>query len=241
MRFVDGRTPDTQPSYHQGGWVKALPPDDRRSLWFDALGTLGNLHRSTIGSPLITRYSRETPARTDFAFWLSYWENHYAQSAGDNRLSLMVQIAGWLRNNEPRSRRCALCWGDARIGNMIFDEHLKCAAMIDWELFSIGDPTQDLAYCLYSDDHFVFANSDQSNLSWPTHEESVARYEEAAGFPVDRQVLSFYRIYSGYWIVCTLSRLIEIQKRSGNLPAETNVDERFTPVAYLRKEWESNR
>jgi aminoglycoside phosphotransferase (APT) family kinase protein len=119
---------------------------------------------------------------------------------------------------------------------MLFDDAGLPAAFVDWELFSLGDPIRDLAYWLYSDDHFVYANG-KAVSGWPSAEVSIAAYERGAGAPVDRHKLAFYRIFQGYHIVSTLTRLVQIRKALGQLPADLEVGEDFTPVSYLRDQW----
>ena len=53
--------------------------------------------------------------------------------------------------------RPALCWGDSRIGNMIFGADQRVAAVLDWEMVTAGDPVQDLAWYLLLDRHHTMA------------------------------------------------------------------------------------
>ncbi len=133
-----------------------------------------------------------------------------------------------------------MCWGDARLGNAAFDAEGRCAGFFDWELFSIGDPVRDLAYWLYTDDHFIYASGKKLE-GWPSHDDSIAAYEAGAGYRVDRNALDFYRVYQGYHIVSTLTRLIQIKKQAGQMPADLEVGEHFTPVSYLQQEWDRVR
>ena len=52
------------------------------------------------------------------------------------------------RRVPPATDRPALCWGDSRIGNMIFGADQRVAAVLDWEMVTAGDPVQDLAWYL---------------------------------------------------------------------------------------------
>jgi aminoglycoside phosphotransferase (APT) family kinase protein len=236
MSFVEGRTPDTNPSHHQGGWLYEADAGFRNALWLNALQSLGAFHRATHGRHEIERFAKDIDGRSEFTHLLDYWSGHYALGCAGKPLSLMSELECWLRENEPPENRRAICWGDARIGNMLFDDAGLPAAFVDWELFSLGDPIRDLAYWLYSDDHFVYANG-KAVSGWPSTEASIAAYERGAGVPVDRRTLAFYRIFQGYHIVSTLTRLVQIRKALGQLPADLEVGEDFTPVSYLRDQW----
>jgi aminoglycoside phosphotransferase (APT) family kinase protein len=213
-----------------------MKPSERRTLWLNGLRELGKLHDRTRDKAELERFSKARAGRSDFAASVDYWEAHYLASSETNPLQLMVDIAAWMRAHEPIEARRAVCWGDSRIGNALFDDEGQCVGFVDWELFSIGDPIRDLAYWLYTDEHFVYAGG-RALEAWPTSAESIAAYEEGARFSVNAGDLAFYRIYQGYHIVCTLSRLIQIKKSAGQLPAQLQVDAQFTPVAFLKKEW----
>jgi aminoglycoside phosphotransferase (APT) family kinase protein len=238
MSFVEGQTPPSNPSPHAAGMLVEMSPEARRRLWFSGLECLAQLHRV---DPLRAGFrflSRANGGESEFLAGLSYWERHYESSCDVGPLPLMIDTAVWLRRHAPSEDRLSLVWGDARIGNMLFDDAQRCVGMIDWELASLGDPLQDLAYWSYSDDHFAWIAGGPLP-GWPGCTETVETYETAAGVRVDQRQFKFYRIYAGYWIVCTLSQLVKIKKACGQLPVSVRVDEAFTPVRFLRDELET--
>lgn len=53
----------------------------------------------------------------------------------------------WLRSNRPRSEPpLSLCWGDPRIGNVLYGSDWSQQALLDWEMASIGAGEMDLAW-----------------------------------------------------------------------------------------------
>jgi len=62
-----------------------------------------------------------------------------------------VALDNWLHANLPPESGTAIVHDDFRIGNMIVDIGTGCvAAVLDWELATIGDPLADLGYLLTS-------------------------------------------------------------------------------------------
>ncbi|HWS45250.1 MAG TPA: phosphotransferase, partial [Acidimicrobiia bacterium] len=48
--------------------------------------------------------------------------------------------------------RASLLWGDARLGNVMYDDGGDVVALLDWELASIGPAEMDLAWYLGLDE-----------------------------------------------------------------------------------------
>jgi aminoglycoside phosphotransferase (APT) family kinase protein len=91
--------------------------------------------------------------------------------------------------------------GDYRLDNMILTDSGEVAAVVDWELCTLGDPLADLgtlmAYWPERDAPEVSLGT-PANLApgFPTRQELAARYAEASGR--DLAELDFYTAL-GYW------------------------------------------
>lgn len=61
------------------------------------------------------------------------------------------QIAAWLEGNRPRSFSPGILHGDFHIANVMYrNDSAELAAIVDWELATIGDPLIDLGWILAS-------------------------------------------------------------------------------------------
>jgi aminoglycoside phosphotransferase (APT) family kinase protein len=59
----------------------------------------------------------------------------------------LERVAEWLAANVPTSPRAALVHGDYRLGNVMFaPSEPRLAAVLDWEMATIGDPLADIGY-----------------------------------------------------------------------------------------------
>jgi aminoglycoside phosphotransferase (APT) family kinase protein len=102
-----------------------------------------------------------------------------------------VEVVGeWLKANLPQSPAATIVHGDYRLGNVLLaaGAPARIAAVLDWEMSTIGDPLADLGYfcTLYVErDDPSLGKFELSGVTreegWPTRAELVARYEERSG------------------------------------------------------------
>jgi aminoglycoside phosphotransferase (APT) family kinase protein len=102
-----------------------------------------------------------------------------------------VEVVGeWLKANLPDSPAATIVHGDYRLGNVLLAPAApaRIAAILDWEMSTIGDPLADLGYfcTLYVErDDPSLGKFELSGVTrqegWPTRAELVARYEERSG------------------------------------------------------------
>jgi aminoglycoside phosphotransferase (APT) family kinase protein len=99
-------------------------------------------------------------------------------------------VGAWLRDNLPRSPAATVVHGDYRLGNVLLapGAPARIAAVLDWEMSTIGDPLADLGYfcTLYIEPgdppvgKFELSSVTRAE-GWPTRAELVAHYEERSG------------------------------------------------------------
>jgi len=74
------------------------------------------------------------------------WTKQYAATRTDD-IPQMEKLATWLASRVPASTDATIVHGDYRVGNTILaPQEPRIAAVLDWELATIGDPLADLAY-----------------------------------------------------------------------------------------------
>ncbi|MCW2996367.1 MAG: phosphotransferase family protein [Conexibacter sp.] len=117
--------------------------------------------------------------------FLGLWEHNKTREIPE------VEVVGtWLKENLPASPAATIVHGDYRLGNVLLapEPPSKIAAVLDWEMSTIGDPLADLGYfcTLYVErDDPTLGKFELSRVTreegWPTRAELVARYEERSG------------------------------------------------------------
>lgn len=82
--------------------------------------------------------------------WLSQLESYGAYEGWPGLDDQGIEkIAKWLDDNCPREFTPGIIHGDAHIGNVMFENNSgEVAALIDWELTTIGDPLIDLGWLI---------------------------------------------------------------------------------------------
>lgn len=59
----------------------------------------------------------------------------------------LEHVASWLADNQPADSESTFVHGDYRLGNLLFAPSMRLAAVLDWEMATLGDPLADLGYC----------------------------------------------------------------------------------------------
>ena len=121
------------------------------------------------------------------------WSKQYATDAEAGRVAAMDRLVAWLRANlPPDSGQGRVVHGDFRCDNMVFaSDEARVAAVLDWELSTLGDPAADFVYHLmmYRMPAGMFTGLqglDFPALGIPSEEDYVAAYcrrTRRAGLP----------------------------------------------------------
>ena len=148
---------------------------------------------------------------------LERWAQLYRTAADDLRFD-ESDLYRALAVSVPAPVPARILHGDYRLGNMRFVED-RLAAIIDWEIWSIGDPRTDLAWLLaYTDpvQRFVSrrdAANQAASDAMPDRDQLLAEYLAVRHENVDK--LSWFLAYCYYKIASTTSVLA---KRNRLLP-----------------------
>jgi aminoglycoside phosphotransferase (APT) family kinase protein len=211
MRRVDGQVPADNPGYHGEGWMTELPPDAQRRVWESGLDAMARIHQLDRGSIGLGWIEPVDPARQ---LELDREYRHFA--CGDAPYPAVDRAFELLAAGVPPVVEPALCWGDSRIGNMIFDDHQRVAAVLDWEMVTAGDPVQDLAWYLLLDRHHVMAFGAERLPGLPSRSASIARWEAASGRTAEH--LAWYELLGAARYASIMVRVMTLLDRSGIFP-----------------------
>jgi aminoglycoside phosphotransferase (APT) family kinase protein len=122
------------------------------------------------------------------ARWRGQLESYreYEGWAGPDDIPGIEHVANWLETNRPRDFKPGIIHGDYHLANVMYRfDSGNLAAIVDWELTTIGDPLLDLGWLMatWPDPQGARATGSVGIQPWegfPTAKELVARYAEGS-------------------------------------------------------------
>jgi aminoglycoside phosphotransferase (APT) family kinase protein len=134
------------------------------------------------------------------------WERQLAGYAalpgwpGRGALPDVDRLARWIEANRPADTEPGLLHGDFHLANvMVRADTPALAAIVDWELATIGDPLVDLGWLLATWPEPDGSGGTMTVEPWdgcPAADELIARY--AAGSARDVSAVGWYRVLAAY-------------------------------------------
>ena len=172
MEMVEGRT-------IWDGTMPDLMPAQRRAHYLAMIDTLADLHNVDHVAIGLADYGR--PGNY-FERQVARWTKQY-RGAETEQMPVMERLIEWLPRTVPAQTGTSIVHGDYRVDNLRFapGTEARVAAVLDWELSTLGDPVADLTYYLMS---WVTAPEGRSGVlgrtgpetGIPPLEEMLARY-----------------------------------------------------------------
>jgi len=163
----------------------ALPgvsPAARRAMYDSMNDVLARLHAVDYTAVGLGDYGK--PGNY-FSRQIHRWTSQYRASETE-RFDSMERLIEWLPAHLPAEDATTLVHGDFRPGNLIMHPtEPRVAAVLDWELSTLGHPLADLAYyCLpyrFTREWEGLADKNLAELGIPPEQEYVAAYCARAG------------------------------------------------------------
>ena len=175
-----------------------LDAEGNRRLSHAAVDTLADLHRVDPASVGLESLGRGPGyPRRQVEGWSDRWEKARTWNVGSFR-----RVRDWLRERVPDDVATCVIHNDWRLDNIVFsaDDPPRVAAVLDWEMATLGDPLMDLgcalAYWVQADDDVVMRATRRQPTQLPgmlTRREVVERYLERSGLAA--RDITFYEVF----------------------------------------------
>lgn len=216
MGFVDGEVPTESPPYTEGGFFVEATAAQRRQMIDRGLAQVAAIHAVEVGDAFDWLLPGDQSPGT--AHQVGLWDRFVQTELRGRAFPLLTDTFGWLHANLPTDESVGLCWGDARPGNIIWN-NFGPACLTDFEAASFGSPIQDLGWWLMFDRTM---HPDGSRLPGdPTIPEQVAMYEAHSGRSADH--VDFHTIFAAARYSAIVVRVMNRLVDRGDLPADQTI------------------
>ena len=228
MNRVDGVVPpDVLPYPFGDNWLYDADPRDQRRLQESTVEAIASLHAIDRATERFPWLERSEAGDSRLRRHVAHTRAWYDVVAREGAPSPLVERAfAWLVKHWPDTESDpVLCWGDARIGNVIYDDFTP-AALLDWEMAGLGPRELDVCWLVCG--HLVFQDLTVA-LGLPgmpdflRPEDVAGHYQSLTGYEI--RDLDFHLAYAAtQWAVVFL-RTGQRQAHFGERELPDNLEE----------------
>lgn len=205
MEKMQGRVPVSIPPYAREGWLSKATPAQCRTLWENAVEQLAAIQNVPLDKLDFLKGPRgaenglaqEWDKYERFNVWIQEYVGSPALAKGLERL----------RATMPANPPEGLVWGDARIGNMMFDDAMNVVCVMDWEQPSLGGALNDLAWFTVISETMHCRNATVGAYleGMGSREETIALWEQHTG--KSAADIEWFEDFTNFKMTCTGLRM----------------------------------
>jgi len=228
MGFCEGRIPPDKPPMMLAGWLKEeATPADRAAMWQSGVEVLARIHAIDLERHDFSRLPRAAAGESILAQEIRTFDRMWKpelRPVGDPAIG-----AGWshLQATVPKDGAPALCWGDSRVGNLIFRDN-RPVAVLDWEMANVSDPRTDLGWYIWIDRCNSEGLGAERLAGIPDPQEVYRRWSELTGRSIE--VMAWFELFAVVRYAIVLERKFEVMRESHPDLVVPNFPARFIPA-----------
>ncbi|WP_113963328.1 phosphotransferase family protein [Mycobacterium shimoidei] len=222
MAAIDGWSPV------DGGWPAPFDTDlaARRGLAFELVEGAAKLGRVDWRAQGLEGFGRpEGFHERQVDRWLAFLDDYRVRE-----LPGLDEAAEWLRRNRPAHYTPGIMHGDYQFANVMFAHGApaRLAAIVDWEMTTVGDPLLDLAWCLlgYDGEHPRSDGFYLDMTGMPARSELLAHYESVSGLSTEN--IHYYLVLANWKLGIVLEKTYAAGVRTGKV--DPKITEAFGPM-----------
>jgi aminoglycoside phosphotransferase (APT) family kinase protein len=222
MEFIDGLIPPDNPPYTLDGWLKEASPEVQEKVFWgtiDSIAEVAALDPATLELPTLLH---------GLDAQLDYYEAFLEGVEKHEELTVARRAFAWLTANKPEDDGTVFCWGDSRVGNVMYTPAGDRLAVVDWEMACFGSPSQDIAWTWFLDRHHAEGMGAARLPGFPSKEAMIARFEERSGRSA--KAFDYYELFAGFRFCVIMGRLTVIFKDWGLIPADNDMASNNAPA-----------
>jgi aminoglycoside phosphotransferase (APT) family kinase protein len=222
MDFVEG------PILRTAKEAAVFDEDERRRIGERVVETLVELHDVDPDAVGLTDLGRkEDYVQRQLKRWQRQWEGSKTRE-----VPLVEEVHDRLTERVPEQGPATIVHGDYRLDNMILAPSGEVAAVVDWELCTLGDPLADVGMLIVywgDPDEQILPNVDPPTAipGFPSRDEVSGLYAERSGR--DLAQIDFF-VALGLWKLAVIAEGIVFRVKSGAYGKPDEAGEEFGKV-----------
>lgn len=201
--YIMGRV-NGKPLYNSEDTLALVPEDKRETLafsFFDALADLHQVDPDAVGLGDLGK--RDSYVGRQVKTWYRSWTSSVTGAQYDDDRAHQLQT--YFLDHLPDQGPIRIVHGDYGLHNCLFGSDCTVAAVVDWEISTLGDPLADLAYALNpwpdpSDQRPIAPEAATSLPGFPSRRDLAARYADRTGR--DLSNLPYYIAFNRWKTAC---------------------------------------
>jgi aminoglycoside phosphotransferase (APT) family kinase protein len=235
MDHVDGRVPPDMMPYVFGSWLTEATAAERAELQRATIAALAELHSIPLG-PHTEFLQYDVPGDSPLRRHLEDQRRFYEWVASDGVRSPLIERAfRWLDDHWPNEGETVICWGDSRIGNILY-RGFQPVAVLDWEMVGLATREVDLAWliCLHRGFQEIAERVGVPGLpDFLRRHDVVTTYHELTGHePVD---MHWYETYAALRFAIIMFRINRRAVHFGEAQAPADPDDAISHRGLLER------
>ena len=215
-KSVLGRT------FYLMGFVDGWSPMSTRRLWpppfdTDLEARRGLAFQLVEGIALLSRVDWQAKGLADLGRPDGFHERQvdrwtaFLERIKGRELPGFEEAAAWLRSHRPIDYVPGLMHGDYQFANVMFKHGApaRLAAIVDWEMGTVGDPKLDLGWVVHSWPDDTSSDEDRAGgyvdmAGMPSRDEILAHYSKVSGRQVDD--IDYYNVLAKWKLAVVLEQ-----------------------------------
>ncbi|MBA6413778.1 phosphotransferase family protein [Parahaliea sp. F7430] len=189
-------------------------PKRLRYLYEQAIAMLARIHAIDWQNTELKSLYFATQTKSSLQVQLEQYRAHLDEASTEKSYPMFEQAYDYLINNIPEQSEAVLNWGDARVGNLLYDGD-QLSAVLDWEIAAIAAREVDVGWFIYFE-RFLRNNAAKERLGAPSDDEIVALYQQYSGVKLSN--LDYYQRWAAF-------RLSVMRLRAGLFDIKNGIEE----------------
>ena len=236
MDRVAGRVPPDVMPYPMGSWLSEADPTDQRKLQDASVAVVVGIHGIDVDGIDTEFLELAVPGATPLRRHVANQRRYYDWMREGVDYPVIDEAFLWLDERWPEVEGpTVISWGDARIGNIMFDE-FEPVAVLDWEMAALGTAGIDLGWMVFLHDFFQDVCRVFELEGMPGFMRSgdvVATYETLSGHSVPD--MDWYQVYAALRHAIVMARVHQRSVHFGEADEPENPDDAVMHCELLRR------